>query len=74
MIFMIVYIAVGAVEGGSTAVGYRIRQSLPAPTAMAAVVLWVREIISVIPIIEFTVLVVLGVTTYVVSVLLMDSE
>ena len=41
---------------------------------MVAVVLWVREMISVIPIIEFTVLVVLGVTTYVVSVLLMDSE
>jgi len=39
---------------------------------MAAVVLWVREMISVIPIIEFTVPVVLGVTAYVVSVLLIE--
>jgi len=73
MIFIIVYIAVGAVEGVYSG-WLSIRQSLPAPTAMVAVVLWVREMISVIPIIEFTVLVVLGVTTYVVSVLLMDSE
>ncbi|WP_228841596.1 MULTISPECIES: lipopolysaccharide biosynthesis protein [unclassified Haloarcula] len=73
MVPLDMYLAAAAVEGSLQRLAIEFAYPLPGAAAMAAVVLWVQEMISVIPIVEFAVLVVVGAATYAVSVLLMEA-